>query len=89
MYLVQSLHAHCKYGVGTDPVYSFLLSRVLLLFYLLCVFVLPYVIFNATLILINALLGLELARKALHYICGRDINNLKLELRKAYSPNCH
>ena len=55
---------YCLYG-----------SRVLLIsyFYLLCVFVLPCVIFSATLILITALFCLELAKKAFHCTCARDI----------------
>jgi hypothetical protein len=56
-----SIPAHCKYSIGTGPVYNFLLCRFLIfisyvfLFYLIC---------SITLLLITALLGLELARKA-------------------------
>jgi hypothetical protein len=71
--------AHCKYGIETDPVYCILLSRVLLIsyFYFSIVFVLPCVIFSATLILMTALLGLELARKAFHYTSACDIKTWK------------
>ena len=70
-----STPAHCKYGVGTDPVYNLLTTPVLLISYFnfLCLFVLPYVIVSATLMLITALLGLELARKAFHCTCARAI----------------
>jgi hypothetical protein len=55
--------------------------RLISCFYVLCVFVLSDIIFSTTRILITSLLGLELARKAFHCTCARDIKNLKPSLQ--------
>ena len=54
--------AHCKYWIGNDPVYRFILVFLVCFCSILCYFC-------DTFTLITALLDLQLARKAFHCAC--------------------
>ena len=91
IYLYRSrIPAHCKYGTRKDPLYNFLLSRVLLI--ICCVFLFYLVLFLVQhWYWFSALLGLELAGKmAFHCTCARDIKTWNLNIapkdRRHHSP---